>query len=62
MFPPPQVSNPLVEGKQVGDGSSYSRVDREQFAREMTPGKDSPVCRAVKTMVVTGCEIDHHLV
>ena len=62
MFPPSQVGDPLVEGKQVGNGSSYSGVDREQLAREMTPGEDSPVCRAVKTVVVTGCEIDHHLV
>ena len=62
MFPPSQVSDSLVEGKQVGNGSSYSGVDGEQLAREMTPGKHSPVCRAVKTVIVTGCEIDHHLV
>ena len=62
MFPPAEVSDPLVEGKQVGDDSSYSRVDREQFTREMTPGENSPVCRTVESMIVSGCEIDHHLV
>jgi len=62
MLPFTIIDDSLIKVKKTLKPSSNTRIDAEQLARKVTPGKHLPIGRRVKSMIVARSQIDHTMI